>query len=257
MKKLYWILCFACLSLSLSVNAQSSAEFCKKYKDDIVSQIEVMPNMRADTDTDDVQCKIWPANPEFALLAWEAKGKSDESDDEPLDSDIEIVLASSTTGKIIYHFSDKYAMFSDALESYGVKLDTAQYKLNKSITAFGVRFTRGHRNGNNQHLNLYILKNKKIKKILTSLQAKMDIYESYENCTADTRKSKSFIIVQDKKVKNGFASLLVKKTLKEGENRLDKQTGVCNEKLLRTTKSSTSLIFDGSKYNIPDDYKAF
>ena len=256
MKKLYWVLCLAFLSLSLSVNAQSSAEFCKKYATDIVSKIKVKPDMRAKTD--DVQCKIWPTNPKFALLTWEVEAFSRDGYSDVRDGDIEIAIVSSTTGDMISHFTDQGVMFNDAAETYGVKLDTARYELDESTMAFAVRFSRGNRHGNNQHLNLYILKNKKINKVLTSLRMEMNIYESYGGgCKSDTRKSKSFIIIQDRKMKNGFSSLLIKRTFEKGENRLVGETDICKERLLKTTKSSTSLIFDGTQYNIPEDYRAF
>ena len=255
MKKLYWILCFACLSLSLSVNAQSSAEFCKKYKDDIVSQIKI----RADRSKGAVQCKVWPANPELALLAWQlSDNNEDVSYDERSNSDIQIVIASAATGKIISQFIDERVMFNDALSSGGLKLDTARYKLNKSTTAFGLRFNYSNDYASLYYLNLYTFKNNKISNILKNLHVKTGYsVERFAGCHATTGEMKSFIVIQDKKVNNGYASLLYKKTRIKGKLIPIDGSDECGKGPSEVFKGSLSLAFDGTRYSIPDNFSDF
>jgi len=246
MKNICWILCL----ISLFTNAKSTDEFCAKYSKNIVSQINVKQGMRHNTEY--VQCKIWPANPQLSILAWEIEDSSRKSNQEKLDGDIQIVIASTQTGKIVAKYTDQGALFNDAFEAGGVKLDTALYKLNDSITAFGVRYSRNGRHSSVQNMNLYILKDNNIQKVLKDLRMGHDNNESLGGCRAYTQESKSFIIIQDKKVKNGFASLLVKST--EIDNEQDNNCEIISSEKL---KKSTSLSFDGKQYLVPDGYQGY
>lgn len=250
MKKLYWILCLACLSLPVS--AQSSAEFCDKYAADIMNKIKVKPDRNIGDDKP--QCKIWPANPQLALLAWQLDDTNYVAYDEQDNSDIQIVIASAATGKIISQFIDESAMINDAIKSGNLTLDTAQYKLNQSTTAFGLRYSQSSL----QYLNLYTFKNNKVEKILKDVLINVKYREELINgCSALTREYKSFIIMQNKKMKNGFASLLFKKTLTDGKIIPVAGTDSCEKGPSKTTKDSAVLTFDGTRYNVPEDFNNF
>lgn len=159
---------------------------------------------------------------------------------------------------VVYNYVVAEEIVSDAIGLESIQLDTANYKINSSNRALGVRLNySGHSQPNPfsmQVLNLYDLKNKK--KILDSLIVKRYRAETDTRCNAAVEERSSTLVVQANKTKN-YSDIQVNSKIKSYEMEGTRED--CKQINQRSSQQGFVLKFDGQRYQFPkklkDDYQ--
>jgi len=192
------------------------------------------------------QCKVWPAFPELAIVAF---GIEDQVDLKLYD--LEIFIVSIKDNKIVSHYLDKSVLGADRSHYSPIKLDTAYYKLNDSTIAFGVRVSKdGFTN-----LELYTFNDGSIKKVMKNLIVSNSYGETGTSCAGWFTDIKRTVLIEKQK-SSGFYNLKVKTTHRD----FDKEKKVksdddspCFETNDKYKRYSNVLKFDGKSYPVPSE----
>lgn len=192
------------------------------------------------------QCKVWPAFPELAIVAF---GIEDQDDGKLYD--LEIFIVSIKDNNIVSHYIDKWVLGADRSHYSPIKLDTAYYKLNDSTIAFGVRVSKdGFTN-----LELYAFKDGNIKKVMEHLVVSDSYGETGTSCAGWFTDIKRIVIIEEQK-SSGFYNLKINTTHRD----YDKERTVssdddspCFETNNKYQRYSNILKFDGTSYPVPTE----
>ena len=179
------------------------------------------------------------------------KYRTNETDNEGhifLELDAYIVIADSSTGKILYKFVKENAWSSDAMVLTEISIDTGLYQLNEKDRAFGIRVSyRGSSNPNPYSytdLSLFIIQNNVMKRILTNYQITRFSGEWDTRCAGESEDIFGTIDM-DKNKTNGFKDLMIKNEITQTKT-FNTNDG-CDEKV--TTKKATKYLkYNGKEY---------
>ncbi|MBI3231346.1 MAG: hypothetical protein HYZ45_14630 [Burkholderiales bacterium] len=170
--------------------------------------------------------------------------------------DLAIALKYAPHGKVIAE-----SIFPAELPNGGgprltsITLDTANYLLAPQLRAFGVRAKLDMRFTFSEELNLFLVKGKKIVKVLSN--APMHIYFSnrWPECREQTREAQR-VAVLDKAKSNGWYDILIQEKLIDSEGKVD-ASGQCQMVPTATATKEYRLKFDGKAYVIPNEMQHF
>lgn len=262
------------LILLLSTSAAKAENFCSNGIFETIAQAYPRASMAGDekvllndksnrtvfVDGYTSKCKVWPAFPNLAIIAIKADVEYDEEiSREAVTADLEIFIVSLESKKIITHYIEQDALFSDAVYVSSIELDTANYKLNNSLVAFGLRVNRsGSSSVNPFHfktISLYSYENSSLKKVLDNMIVSKFYGEYDGNCRGSFTDSKSIIIVKSKKLTSGFFPLVVKTTKDRKKTIL--KNGDCVDVDKARDKQVHVLKSDGIVYNVPKEIKFY
>jgi len=179
------------------------------------------------------------------------KYKTNETDDEGhlfLELDAYIIIADSSTGKILYQYIEDNAWTSDAMVLSDITIDTGLYQLNETDRAFGTRVSYHGSSGPNPYsstdLSLYIVQNHTLKKILNNYQIDLDNGEWDTKCAGEFNQING-VIDLDKNKTDGYKNIIIKSNIQQTKSFI--KNGECEEKL--TTKNTTkSLKYNGKEF---------
>lgn len=131
-------------------------------------------------------------------------------------ADILLYLYNSKTKTIITSLVEKNKLTSDAEKLDSIKIDVANYKINATETAFGIRVfhigsSRPNPYNNTEELYLYFVDKGKLKSISDEIltyeySAEWDMY-----CSLEGEETNS-ILIMDSKMTNGYYNIKVKST---------------------------------------------
>ena len=189
-------------------------------------------------------CKIWPATGHI-ILATSIKNVDT--------TDLEILVLDSKTGKVIAETQEIDALDYGAIFSDRLIIDTAHYRLNASLLAFGIRISwRGFSQPNPysaETLNLYIVKDSKLIKVLNGLS----VYESTGEW--DLMCKGKFIttntLVHMRHLQKGYSHMLLKKTFERSESQMTNNG--CETTIAPSKSERYTLYFENDKYTVPRD----
>ena len=134
----------------------------------------------------------------------------------------------------------------------GVKIDTANYRLNNNTRAFGVRLTAKRVSrvvgSTDERISLMIFKDNVLKKILSDFPVFSDNkYEMFgDACSGAWDETTTVFIISDQKTR-GFNNI-VAKTKTEYHNQEDGDIKNCKDKVINSERSSKLLKFNGEIY---------
>lgn len=165
-----------------------------------------------------------------------------------LEMDAYIIIADSSTGKILYKYVEENAWTSDAMVLMDISIDTGLYQLNETNRAFGILVSyRGSSNPNPYSytdLSLFIVQNQKMEMILHNYQLDRSSGEWDTRCAGE-REEISGIIDMDQNKSNGFRNLKVKNKITQTKT-FNTDDG-CDAKT--TTKNSIKYLkYNGTEY---------
>jgi len=148
--------------------------------------------------------------PNTDLLAWVIVIKTEEEANGNRTYEI-YNLITDTTGKILGKDKDVNT-YEDELTS--AKIDTANYRLNDSTRAFGVRLTTKRVSrpfgSSDEKISLFVFQDNGLKKVLGNVQVYAhNRYEMFEDCTGSWNETKAVLIISDKKT-NNYNNIIVK-----------------------------------------------
>lgn len=203
---------------------------------------------------DDVACKVWPAAPGKTLLA--VRLRHDEASGEVDTADLDVLVADSARPRILQRYRQPEPLVSDAMRISSVTLDTARYRLNEAVTAFGVRVAYSGSSRVNPYastvLSLYAGDGGTLRPVLRNLEMSLDRGEWDGNCAGEFENAKRTVAV-DAKRDHGYAGLLVNSA--EQSSRAVADGKDCDEKTVAKNKSSVRLAFDGREYVVPQSLR--
>ncbi|MFK3647002.1 hypothetical protein ACI2IY_01015 [Lysobacter enzymogenes] len=198
----------------------------------------------------DVACKVWPASPDKTLLAVRLRHEAADGDVDV--ADLEVLVGDSNRPRILQRYRENEALTSDAMRISSVTLDTARYRLNDSVTAFGVRVAYSGSSRVNPYastvLNLYAADEGKLRPVLRKLEVALDRGEWDGSCAGEFETAKRTVAI-DAKRDHGYAGLLVASAGQSSRAVADGKD--CSEKTVAKNKSSVRLAFDGREYVVP------
>lgn len=198
----------------------------------------------------DVACKVWPASPDKTLLAVRLRHEAADGDVDV--ADLDVLVADSNQPRILQRYRENEALTSDAMRISSVTLDTARYRLNDSVTAFGVRVAYSGSSRVNPYastvLSLYAADEGKLRPVLRKLEVALDRGEWDGNCAGEFENAKRTVAI-DAKRDHGYAGLLVNSAAESSRAVADGKD--CSEKTVAKNKSSVRLAFDGREYVVP------
>ena len=215
---------------------------------DVLKQAKIKEDDRALID-----CKIDPQNDMNVIMAY-APWFPENADEGAGDYRLYLLKFNKNNLKLTYQYQVAESLISDAISLDSIQLDTANYKINDSNRALGLRLKYfGHSQPNPfsmNVLNLYDLKNKK--KVLDSLMVERYRAETDTRCNADVEKRISTLSMQNTQSNQSF-DILVK-------SRIDRSifqgtSENCKEIKKTTTSEKFSIKFDGQRYQIPKQFK--
>jgi hypothetical protein len=168
-----------------------------------------------------------------------------------------IAVLDKANGKMIGFINENKIMVADALEPDRITIDTANYKVKEGTVAFGVRTMRRNNSEavprQDEFLNLYILDQNRIKKIINSMVSESYQGEGVRDCEFVTREKNTSISVSRNSTK-GFFDLLARV---KGIHTKLVQIGTSCKKVSKPSKAiDYTLKFNGDTYELPEALQA-
>ncbi|WP_299066087.1 hypothetical protein [uncultured Polaribacter sp.] len=160
------------------------------------------------------------------------------------DIDNNILIWNKYSKSFDVNYTKKSEWTSDALYLSSLKIDTAPYFLNKTIRAFGLRYSYSGSSRVNPYdseiINLYYLKDNKIIEVLNNLELENTTGENNGTCeNASFETSKSILIMNDK-FEYKLNDITIKTKIKNYS--LDSE---CDKEIIKSESiKSETLIFD-------------
>ncbi|CAB3771499.1 hypothetical protein [Paraburkholderia humisilvae] len=244
----------------------SIASACGEFANNVTSMVQ--NNIRSSLtqkfsainisfDTLHSQCKVWKQRLDKSIIVvpYQYEIPSDRAGSQYFGFTVVVI---DEARKAIVGKSDERKLFVvNSVTPDLVEIDTANYKIRESILAFGVRLTR--RNGSSassfrmESMNLYILEQNKLKKIIDGILMSSYFVEGDGQCNVDGVNSESTIAI-GKSVSNGYSDLLINRKTRYFESSRDKTN--CNAVNRKSGSEKYMLEFDGIAYRIPDVLRA-
>jgi hypothetical protein len=236
-----FILVFGLYSISYSIaSADCDSPFLKKvmsYHPEIAYQEE---NVIA-------ACKKFPDKPEFTAFAILNSSGGDTNS-----YDLNTYIVESNSGKIVSNLYEKQQ--GEWLRNLSVDIDTAPYRLNESIRAFGIRVKTYYRfdegssgsYSSSDNLSLYIFDKKNISNILSQIElSKEQGGLSPEDCN-NSNHSRTIIVSSQKT--DGYNDFLIIEKVKN----IKKGVGhKCIDSPITTNKYTIKYDSSSRSYLIP------
>lgn len=194
--------------------------------------------------------KVLPNKPSNTLMVIPkySVNETDEYGNLYLELDACIIIADSTSGKILYKYNEPDAWTSDAMVLSDITIDTGLYQINENTRAIGIRVSyRGSSQPNPSYdtdLSLFIIQNNTLKKILNNYKIDSAGGEWDTKCAGEFEDSTGHIDI-DKNKTNGFKNLIVK-----SKTTYTKSISVKDECIRKVTheNSTKTLKYNGKEY---------
>ena len=205
-------------------------------------------------------CKDWPAYPGTRITGQARLEHPQQAlpPEEPGSYELQLALVSSRDGSVQASYSLPAAILSDTSTFRGLGIDTARYRLNEQVRAFGIRsFFEGTSRANpdgQTWLTLYVRDGKTLRPILEKLVVESSSGEWDTRCNGHFSDSKSTVAVA-KTRSQGYADLIVTTVATDSEAL--EQGADCTTASSHTRTATTTLRYDGQRYSVPPGLKAW
>lgn len=203
---------------------------------------------------EDVACKTWPASPGKTLLAVRLRHGAASAEVDT--ADLEVLVADSAKPRILQRYREREPLVSDAMRISALTLDTARYRLNDAVVAFGVRVTYTGSSRVNPYestvLSLYAADGDRLRPVLSKLQVSLERGEWDGNCAGEFESVQRTVAI-DARRDHGYAGLLVNSVSQARRNVSENDD--CEDVSAPRRKSSRRLAFDGRGYALPAELR--
>ncbi|HSX89660.1 MAG TPA: hypothetical protein VLG17_16925 [Pseudomonas sp.] len=200
--------------------------------------------------SDAVVCKVWPAQPQFTLVAVPLPRASYDGHGE---TDLEILVVATASGRIQARRLEPDLLDWDAVSVDGLVLDTALYRLSDQQLAFGLRIDRRSSSSANPFyetsLRLYLLKGDQLQVPLEQLLVSSSSGEWDTRCTGEWHDRTVTLAVAEQSGRGGYRDLLLSE--RSVQSRAEMRGEDCMTVEERVTKQRYRLTYDGQRYNVP------
>ncbi|TWI45636.1 hypothetical protein IQ22_04616 [Pseudomonas duriflava] len=200
-------------------------------------------------------CKVWPARPDVTLVA---AALNRQGDDKVGSEDLELLLVDTATSKVITRRLERDRLGYDAIRVGKLTLDTAPYKLNDNLLAFGLRISRHNNSGvypfSETSLTLYTLGRSGLEPVLENLLVNSFSGETDTVCQGRDEESAATLALRGA-TSHGLRSLLVTQHISTYREVIH-TASTCMPEDEKTTQHRYTLTFDGQRYPVPAELQA-
>lgn len=197
-----------------------------------------------------VVCKVWPAQPQFTLVAVPLPRARHDGYGE---TDLEILVVATSSGRIQARRLEPDLLDWDAVYVDGMVFDTALYRLSDQQLAFGLRIKRRGSSSANPFyetsLRLYLLKGDQLQVPLGQLLVSSSSGEWDTRCTGEWYDRTVTLAVAEQAGGEGYNDLLLSE--RSVQSRAEARDEDCMEVEERVTKRRYRLTYDGQRYSVP------
>lgn len=197
-------------------------------------------------------CKDWPAQAGVQIRAL-ATAPDNATDDAQVGMfDLYVTLVDAGSQQVKASYTRKQAINSDAVAFDGLSVDTARYRLDEGVRAFGIRSRFSHESMYNpfasENLSLFVVQGQALRPLLSDLNVYQYGGESEGRCQGQFITRKRTLAVATTR-SHGFADLIVKTTVvkRQATQRGDQ----CLETSSPPQVSQVTLRYDGQGYGVP------
>ena len=168
-----------------------------------------------------------------------------------------VAVVDDFDGSVVSIFNEQKMMIVDAVEPREVIIDTANYRINSSKFAFGVRVYRANssRAGSIEEevMNMYVTSDAGLRRIVRGLLLDSNIGESVDDCVYSGVR-RAVYIAMDKNKSNGYFDMVVREKTKR--ERSVEINGICKRLRENMNVKRHVLQFNGDFYRIPESLQA-
>ncbi|AEQ50313.1 hypothetical protein [Pelagibacterium halotolerans] len=195
-------------------------------------------------------CRIWPANPQYRLVAVPLiYGRTGDA----TEGDLDLLVLDTETHAVIARTRLADRMSDDAVRIYRVAFDTAFYRLAPGRIAFGLRIVEEGSSRVNPFmlttLWLFDMEGEDLRAILDNVVVDQRGGEWDGNCDGEFYATTRTLAMAPR-IHNGHADIIVST---HAETSVSQQRdGQCTETLTDSPASTDHLIFDGTQYTVPE-----
>jgi hypothetical protein len=255
---MHWLLGFSVLILSQAVNACDVVDnnALNSFTNEINSSVESQRGVDVDFGFLLPICKPWPQKAGLNIIA-KPYVYTNKIDNSERYLGVMVAIVDKYTGAILGKADERKLMSVDAMEPSEIDIDTANYKIDGSEPAFGIRVTRRNHSSVNpfseQVMNLYLLKMGGLKDIANRLLTATYSGEGDGRCKFSGVGTTVFINAGKSK-SNGYSDLIAR--VKTIPIRYAATGGVCHKIEAASATHDYVLQFDGKSYRIPKPLQA-
>ncbi len=197
-------------------------------------------------------CKVNPANASQTLAALPF-AESVTADGEG-DYGLAVLVANTTSSKIIAQHYQSAAISSDAIFFDDLTLDTARYQLAPKLRAFGVRVALRNSSRvvtvSSTLLNLYLFEGKTLRPVMNALEVSRYNGESDGMCDGQFSETQRTLSIANTGM-NGMANLQIDARVVKTQNKVKGEE--CESTDSEPVASRTILKYDKDHYEVPSE----
>jgi hypothetical protein len=203
-------------------------------------------------------CKVWPARPQFTLLAVNLEGQQD-ADQGLSHGDLEVLVVANDDDQVRYRQRQANLLDGDAIFVDGLSLDTAPYQLSSAVMAFGVRIARRNLSQPNPFysisLRLYAVDTtlsagQELQLVLRNLEVESSGGEWDMQCAGERSETLRTLAIKSARPQQRFHDMVVRGKVTETTSA---QVGAeCEEAQHVQPEPAHVLVFDGQSYPVPE-----
>lgn len=237
-------------ALTLLLSPAALAQDCSV--NEILEQV-YGPDHKADPELS--TCKVWPARPGITLVA---AGLNRDGDYQVGSEDLELLLVDTATSRVIARRLEENRLGYDAIQVGKLTFDTAPYKLNDDVLAFGLRIGRHNNSGgypfSETSLTLYIAGKSGLEPVLEDLLVESLSGETDTVCQGRYEESAATLALGSA-TSHGLHSLAVTQHISTYREVMG-TSDTCMPEDEKTTQHRYTLTFNGHHYPVPRELKA-
>ncbi|TWI49649.1 hypothetical protein IQ22_03972 [Pseudomonas duriflava] len=211
------------------------------------------PDHKADLELS--TCKVWPARPGITLVA---AGLNRDGDYQVGSEDLELLLVDTATSRVIARRLEEDRLGYDAIQVGKLTFDTAPYKLQDNVLAFGLRIGRHNNSGgypfSQTSLTLYIAGKSGPEPVLEDLLVESFSGETDAVCQGRYEESAATLALGSA-TSHGLHSLAVTQRISTYHEVMG-TSDTCMPEDEKTAQHRYTLTFDGTRYPIPAKLQA-
>lgn len=193
--------------------------------------------------------KVLPYDTDKSVVVIPKIAEKDEADCYSMDA--YIVVIDHHTKEIVHQFYEKKAWTSDAMQFKGITIDTAPYKLNSSVRAFGVKVSYEGSSRVNPYyetlMSLFVPQGKKLVRIMKDYPVSLSRGEFGVGCEGYSENTGTIFIMSEKQT-NGYNDIITKGTIETTVYKNNDEGDDCEENISTEYKTDTIKYQEGKYY---------
>ena len=176
--------------------------------------------------------------------------------------DLDVLVVDRASLKVQQRLTLPDAMSDDAIRLESMRFDTARYVIAPGVQAFGLRASYNGASRPNPFsqvtLRLFAMGDGRpgpLRMVLDAISVSRMNGEWDTNCKGEFSKDKT-VLAMSNEVHQGMFDIRATKSSEDSKTALVKHGSDCEETIVKRDKTQHTLVYDGTRYLIPDALKA-